>query len=69
MNTAASERTAMATGCTAGIGEATGKALAAAGASIVVTGRSAENVAQTTERLTEDGVTADVGTSEAVDLP
>jgi NAD(P)-dependent dehydrogenase (short-subunit alcohol dehydrogenase family) len=59
-----SGRTALVTGSTAGIGEATARALAAAGADVVVNGRNAERVAQTAQRIGARGVTADVATAE-----
>ncbi|MFK0160133.1 SDR family NAD(P)-dependent oxidoreductase [Streptomyces sp. NPDC090493] len=62
MNIDLSGRTALVTGSTAGIGEATAGALAAAGAEIVVNGRTVESVAETAGRLGGTGVTADVGT-------
>ncbi|MFJ9350499.1 SDR family NAD(P)-dependent oxidoreductase [Streptomyces sp. NPDC101237] len=63
MNIDLSGRTALVTGSTAGIGEAAAGALAAAGAEIVVNGRTVESVAETAKRLGGTGVTADVGTS------
>ncbi|MCG0283726.1 SDR family NAD(P)-dependent oxidoreductase [Streptomyces sp. PSAA01] len=59
-----SGRTALVTGSTAGIGEATAQALASAGADVVVNGRNADRVAETAERIGARGVTADVGTAE-----
>ncbi|WP_328611887.1 SDR family oxidoreductase [Amycolatopsis sp. NBC_00345] len=61
-----SGRIALVTGSTAGIGEATAKALAEAGADVVVNGRSAERVAETAKRLGVRGIAADVGTAEGV---
>ncbi|MFF9573328.1 SDR family NAD(P)-dependent oxidoreductase [Streptomyces sp. NPDC014685] len=59
-----SGRTALVTGSTAGIGEATAQALASAGADVVVNGRNADRVTETAERLGGRGVAADVGTAE-----
>ncbi|TWV58024.1 SDR family NAD(P)-dependent oxidoreductase [Streptomyces misionensis] len=59
-----SGRTALVTGSTAGIGEATTKALASAGADVVVIGRNADRVAETAKRIGGRGITADVGTAE-----
>ncbi|GAA3162754.1 MULTISPECIES: SDR family NAD(P)-dependent oxidoreductase [Streptomyces] len=59
-----SGRTALVTGSTAGIGEASAQALAAAGADVVVNGRNAERVAATAERLGARGIAADVGTAD-----
>jgi NAD(P)-dependent dehydrogenase (short-subunit alcohol dehydrogenase family) len=61
-----SGRTALVTGSTAGIGEAAAKALAAAGADVVVNGLTADRVAETTKRLGVRGIAADVGTAEGV---
>lgn len=59
-----SGRTALVTGSTSGIGEATARALAGAGADVVVNGRDSDQVAETAKRLGARGVTADVGTAE-----
>lgn len=57
-------RTALVTGSTAGIGAAAAQALAAAGADVVVNGRSPDRVAETAERIGGRGIAADVGTAE-----
>ncbi|MGA8117717.1 MAG: SDR family oxidoreductase [Actinocatenispora sp.] len=57
-------RTALVTGSTAGIGEATARTLADAGADVVVNGRDADRVAATAARIGARGVVADVGTAE-----
>ncbi|MBF8184702.1 SDR family oxidoreductase [Nonomuraea sp. K274] len=59
-----SGRTALVTGSTSGIGEATAQALAGAGAEVVINGREPGSVAETTKRLGVGGITADVGTAE-----
>ncbi|MFE9867936.1 SDR family NAD(P)-dependent oxidoreductase [Streptomyces sp. NPDC005506] len=59
-----SGRTALVTGSTAGIGEATARALAEAGADIVVNGRNADRVSEAANRLGGRGIAADVGTAE-----
>jgi NAD(P)-dependent dehydrogenase (short-subunit alcohol dehydrogenase family) len=64
MNIDLSGRTAMVTGSTAGIGEATAQALATAGAGVVINGRDDERVMETAKRLAGIGVTADVSTPE-----
>ncbi|MWV59379.1 SDR family NAD(P)-dependent oxidoreductase [Rathayibacter sp. VKM Ac-2754] len=54
-------RTAIVTGSSSGIGEAVARVLAASGAEVVVTGRSAERT-----RSVADGITAAGGTAHAV---
>ncbi|MEV4600703.1 SDR family oxidoreductase [Amycolatopsis sp. NPDC049253] len=66
MNIDLSGRTALVTGSTAGIGEATAAALAAAGADVVVNGRNADRVDEVAKRLGVRGIAADVGTAEGV---
>ncbi|WP_329065026.1 SDR family NAD(P)-dependent oxidoreductase [Amycolatopsis sp. NBC_01480] len=66
MNIDLSGRIALVTGSTAGIGEAAAKALAKAGADVVVNGRNEERVAKTAKRLGVRGIAADVGTAEGV---
>ncbi|MGP4017726.1 SDR family NAD(P)-dependent oxidoreductase [Saccharopolyspora sp. 5N708] len=61
-----STRSALVTGSTAGIGEATAQGLAAAGADVVVNGLSADKVSETAKRLGVRGIAADVGTAEGV---
>ncbi|MGW4484873.1 SDR family NAD(P)-dependent oxidoreductase [Amycolatopsis sp. NPDC004368] len=61
-----SGRTALVTGSTAGIGEATAAALGAAGADVVVNGRNADRVDEVAKRLGVRGIAADVGTAEGV---
>ncbi|WP_326837796.1 SDR family oxidoreductase [Amycolatopsis rhabdoformis] len=61
-----SGRTALVTGSTAGIGEATAAALAEAGADVVVNGRNADRVDEVAKRLGVRGIAADVGTAEGV---
>ncbi|MFI5610597.1 SDR family NAD(P)-dependent oxidoreductase [Amycolatopsis sp. NPDC051903] len=61
-----SGRIALITGSTAGIGEATAAALAAAGADVVVNGRNADRVDEVAKRLGARGIAADVGTAEGV---
>ncbi|MFG1709501.1 SDR family NAD(P)-dependent oxidoreductase [Nonomuraea sp. M3C6] len=61
-----SGRTALITGSTSGIGEATAQALAGAGADVVINGREPDSVAQTAKRLGVGGIAADVGTAEGV---
>ncbi|MDX3071049.1 SDR family NAD(P)-dependent oxidoreductase [Streptomyces sp. NPDC088354] len=56
-----SGRSALVTGSTSGIGEAIAAALAAAGADVVVNGRSPERVAEVAEELGVRGIAADVG--------
>ncbi|MEU7475877.1 SDR family oxidoreductase [Lentzea sp. NPDC042327] len=70
-----SGRTALVTGSTAGIGYATAEALLKAGASVVVSGRSEERVAEAVGKLSGNGsgdvrgVAADISTAEgAADL-
>lgn len=64
-----SGRTALVTGSTAGIGKASATGLAAAGAEVVVNGRSAERVAEVVAELGTParGVAADVGARDGVD--
>ncbi len=64
-----SGRTALVTGSTAGIGEAIAVGLAAAGASVVVNGRTQERVDAAVARIGGDarGIAADVGTAEGCD--
>src|SRR4051812_49900564 len=59
---------ALVTGSTSGLGLAMASALAAAGASVVVTGRSAERAAEVAERLGAAcfGLAMDVRSAEAV---
>ncbi|GAA3559684.1 SDR family oxidoreductase [Amycolatopsis ultiminotia] len=66
MNIDLTGRTALVTGSTAGIGEATATALAAAGADVVVNGRTPERVEEVAQRLGVRGIAADVGTAEGV---
>ncbi|MBB4689707.1 SDR family NAD(P)-dependent oxidoreductase [Amycolatopsis jiangsuensis] len=66
MNIDLTGRTALITGSTAGIGEATAEALAGAGADVVVNGRNADRVAEVARRLGARGIAADVGTAEGV---
>ncbi|MEV7121124.1 SDR family NAD(P)-dependent oxidoreductase [Kitasatospora griseola] len=58
-----SGRTALVTGSTAGIGAAAARALADAGADVVVNGRNPDRVAETAERIGGRGIAADVGTA------
>ncbi|MFF2629651.1 SDR family NAD(P)-dependent oxidoreductase [Kitasatospora griseola] len=56
-------RTALVTGSTAGIGAAAARALADAGADVVVNGRNPDRVAEAAERIGGRGIAADVGTA------
>ncbi|PJN21086.1 hypothetical protein CG736_35110 [Kitasatospora sp. CB02891] len=56
-------RTAPVTGSTVGIGAAAARALADAGADVVVNGRSPDRVAEAAERIGGRGVAADAGTA------
>lgn len=64
-----SGRTALVTGSTAGIGEAIATGLAAAGATVIVNGRTQERVDAAVARIEGDvkGVAADIGTAEGCD--
>ncbi|MFE2105910.1 SDR family NAD(P)-dependent oxidoreductase [Kitasatospora sp. NPDC059463] len=57
-------RIALVTGSTAGIGAAAARSLAAAGADVVVNGRSPDRVSETAKRIGGRGIAADVGTAE-----
>ncbi|GII57887.1 oxidoreductase [Planotetraspora thailandica] len=59
-----SGRTALVTGSTSGIGEATAEALAGSGADVVINGVSPERVAEAAKRLGVRGIAADVGTAD-----
>jgi NAD(P)-dependent dehydrogenase (short-subunit alcohol dehydrogenase family) len=69
------DKTALVTGSTAGIGFAIASLLAQEGAAVVVNGRSRQRVEQAVERIRTEaknaqvrGVAADLGTKEGVDL-
>ncbi|NKE56011.1 SDR family oxidoreductase [Lentzea sp. PSKA42] len=63
-----SGRTALVTGSTSGIGFATAEALLKAGATVVISGRSEERVAEAAGKLNGDvrGIAADIATAEGV---
>ena len=60
-------KVAVVTGGNSGIGYATAESLKAAGAQVIITGRSAEKVAEAAEALQVEGIVADVSQLSAID--
>lgn len=60
-------KVAVVTGGNSGIGYASAESLKAAGAQVIITGRSAEKVAEAAEALQVEGIVADVSQLSAID--